>query len=51
MSERVHHMGGISGLLRGISPGAFGGGLRNACGMVAFIYAQELVTMLNLRGK
>ena len=29
--------------------GAFGGGLRNAFGMVAMIYAQQLVTALGWR--
>ena len=31
--------------------GATGGGLRNAFGMIAFIYAQQWATTLNLRGE
>lgn len=47
--ERVRHMGGPAGLLRGVYPGALGGGLRNAFGMVAMIHAQRMVTVMGLR--
>ena len=51
VAERVRHMGGWGGMLRGIAPGATGGGLRNACGMVAMVYAQQFVTKMNWRGE
>ena len=50
VGERIKHMGGVTGMMRGIAPGATGGGIRNALGMVAFVYAQQMVTRLNLRG-
>ena len=49
VSQRINYMGGGAGLMRGVLPGAFGGGLRNAVGMVAMIYAHRLVTMVGLR--
>lgn len=49
VAQRVAHMGGWSGMLRGIYPGASGGGIRNAFGMVAFVMAQQLVSTLDLR--
>ena len=49
IARRVEYMGGASGLLRGIYPGALGGGLRNAFGMIAMIHAQQWATALGLR--
>lgn len=48
-SERVKYMGGAGGLLRGVFPGALGGGLRNAFGMIAMIFAQQYASSLGLR--
>jgi hypothetical protein len=49
IGERVAFMGGPRGLFRGMSPGATGGGLRNACGIIAMIYAQQVATYMGLR--
>jgi hypothetical protein len=51
VGDRIKHMGGWGGLLRGIYPGAIGGGIRNACGMMAFILAQQMVSKFDLRGQ
>eukprot|EP00602_Paraphysomonas_sp_CaronLab_P001538 CAMPEP_0185030948 /NCGR_PEP_ID=MMETSP1103-20130426/18116_1 /TAXON_ID=36769 /ORGANISM="Paraphysomonas bandaiensis, Strain Caron Lab Isolate" /LENGTH=197 /DNA_ID=CAMNT_0027566265 /DNA_START=267 /DNA_END=860 /DNA_ORIENTATION=- len=49
VKERVRYMGGISGLMRGVSPGALSGGGRNAFGMVAMVYTQQFVTSMGWR--
>jgi solute carrier family 25 (mitochondrial carnitine/acylcarnitine transporter), member 20/29 len=51
ISERVAYMGGVGGLLRGIYPGALGGGIRNAFGMIAMIFAQKYASTVGLRDK
>ena len=48
-AERIAFLGGYKGLVRGVWPGAIGGGTRNAFGMVAMVYAQQWSTQLGLR--
>ena len=62
VQARIRHLGGVAGLMRGVGPGAsvyvsvalriagaIGGGMRNAFGMIAMIFAQQWATKLGLR--
>ena len=48
-SERIAFLGGYKGLMRGVWPGAIGGGMRNGFGMISMVYAQQWATQLGLR--
>lgn len=49
LRQRLDFLGGPRGLVRGIWPGTFSGGLRNGCAMIAMVYAQRWATKLGLR--
>lgn len=50
LTQKIRFLGGPWGLFRGVTPGVTAGALRNGCGMVAMVYAQQWATYLGLRG-
>ena len=49
VSQRITHMGGITGLYRGVWPGTICGGFRNGCAMMVMSSAQRWATLFGLR--
>jgi solute carrier family 25 carnitine/acylcarnitine transporter 20/29 len=49
VAQRMAHMGGFSGLYRGVWPGTICGGFRNGCAMMVMGSAQKWATHLGLR--
>jgi len=49
LKERMHFLGGVKGLYRGMIPGCLAGAIRNGFGMIALVQAQKWATQLGLR--
>jgi len=49
IGERLGHIGGFWGIYRGFWPGCTAGAIRNGCGMVAMVKAQQWATKIGLR--